>query len=213
MKIKLFVTDFDGVIYNFDKNNIQDGLYCNIKNIDPILHKNVKNFLFGQNKHIFYAWMRGWVDHNDLHYLMAKKFDTTVEFLNKELLDSIKQFDLNWELLNFIKSCKNNGIKTFILSDNLSPFTEILVPYFKLNGYFNKIYSSSDYHILKNDNKGKWLEDIIKENNFLPEETLYIDDGEENIENAKNKNINTYLYNCDTRFNFDEWVNDIIKNV
>ena len=55
MQIKLFISDFDGVIYNFDKDNIQDGLYCNIKDKDPILYKKIKSFLFEQNKHIFFA--------------------------------------------------------------------------------------------------------------------------------------------------------------
>lgn len=206
MKLKLFVSDFDGVIYNFDKNNIQDGLYCNIKDKNPVLHENVKNFLFEQNKHMFYAWMRGWVNHNDLHYLMAKKFNTTVEFLDRELVKSAQQFSLNWELLNLIKLYKDNGVKTYILSDNITPFTEIIVPHFKLYNYFDRIYSSSSYHILKKDENGKWLEDIIRVNNFLPQETLFIDDGEKNIENAKSRNINTYLYNCDTRFDFSEWL-------
>lgn len=211
MEIKLIICDFDGVLYNFDENNIQDGLYCNIKNTDPILHENVKNFLFRQNKHIFYAWMRGWVDHNDLHYLMAKKFNTTIEFLEKELLDSIKQFSLNWELLNLIQNYRNKGIKAYILSDNITPFTKILVPHFKLDNYFDKIYSSSDFHILKSDDNIKWLEDIIKTDNFLPEETLFIDDGETNIQNAKNRNVNTYLYNFDTRHNFENWARENIK--
>ena len=212
MQIKLFISDFDGVIYNFDKDNIQDGLYCNIKDKDPILYKNIKSFLFEQNKHIFFAWMRGWVNHNDLHHLIARKFNINVDFLDKELIDSIKKFELNSELLNFVKYCKDKGIKTCILTDNLSSFTEILVPYFKLDNFFDKIYSSADYHILKTDNNGKWIEEIIRENNILPQETLFIDDGEENIKNAKNKNINTYLYNSDTRFNFSKWIckNNII---
>lgn len=206
MQLKLLISDFDGVIYNFDRNNIQDGLYCGIKDKDPILHNNIKDFLFGQNRHIFYAWMRGWVNHNDLHYLMARKFNTTIEFLDKELFKSIEQFSLNWELLNSIKSYRDKGIQTYMLTDNLTPFTEMLVPYFKLNDFFDKIYSSSDYHILKSDNNGEWIENIIRENNFLPQETLFIDDGEENIKNAKDKGINTYLYNFDTRFHFDEWI-------
>ena len=103
MQIKLFISDFDGVIYNFDKDNIQDGLYCNIKDKDPILYKKIKSFLFEQNKHIFFAWMRGWVNHNDLHHLIARKFNINVDFLDKELIDSIKKFELNSELLNFVK--------------------------------------------------------------------------------------------------------------
>ena len=37
--LKAIFCDFDGVLYNFDNNNLQDGLYSGIKNVDSVYIK------------------------------------------------------------------------------------------------------------------------------------------------------------------------------
>ena len=150
--LKAIFCDFDGVLYNFDNNNLQDGLYSGIKNVDSVLYKKITNFLFKQDKFIFYAWMKGYVNHNDLNVLMANKFGVDINYLNQQLFESITKFKLNWELIEYLNS-KRNKLKVYIVSDNLTTFNDILVPYFKLNEYFDKIYSSSEYHIMKKNNE------------------------------------------------------------
>ncbi len=196
--------DFDGVLYNFDNNNLQDGLYSGIKNVDSVLYKKITNFLFKQDKFIFYAWMKGYVNHNDLNVLMANKFGVDINYLNQQLFESITKFKLNWELIEYLNS-KRNKLKVYIVSDNLTTFNDILVPYFKLNEYFDKIYSSSEYHIMKKNNENQWIKDILIENNLKANEVLFIDDGEELITQLKNFDMNTYLYNNEIFSNFKNW--------
>ena len=58
--------------------------------------------------------------------------------------------------------------------------------------YFKKIYYSHTIGYRKPDEKA--FQTIIKENNLIPEETLFIDDLEQNIIAAKKISMKTYLY-------------------
>ena len=212
MKIDLIISDFDGVIYNFDKNNLQDGLYITIKEKNPALHLKITSFLFREKKYIFNAWMRGFVNSRDLHILMANKFDTTVEFLDGELWESAKGFRLNWDYLNVLQMYRKLGYKVIIMTDNITPFRDILVPHFKLNDYFDGIYSSADSHICKLDEGNRWVKEIIEEYNCKAKNVLFIDDGEKLINELNAMNMNTFLYNEVSRGSFGKWMEkNIVK--
>jgi len=106
-----------------------------------------------------------------------------VGFPNKKI-DFIKQISLRY--------------KIFMLSNTNSIHAKKYEKEFKekagksLHQVFNKIYYSHEIGIRKPDLRT--ISIILKENDLNPQETLFIDDIEQNLEPARNLLLKTYLY-------------------
>jgi epoxide hydrolase-like predicted phosphatase len=115
----------------------------------------------------------------------------------QEQIDSYLKIDT--ELVNVIKQLKNKGYKTALLSNgNTAYFDRIVYPtYPEFKNLFGEIIISSDVGIVKPD-KEIYLYALEKINS-KPEESLFIDDNQTNIDGAVSVGINGYLYtDCDS---------------
>ena len=97
-------------------------------------------------------------------------------------------FDGAKEFCDYIK---NKGYGIYILSNASDKFYQYFPRFLPLD-YFNGVVVSSDLHIIKPDEK--IYKYILEKYNLNPEECLFIDDREENIEGAKKVNIKVELF-------------------
>lgn len=98
-------------------------------------------------------------------------------------------FEINDALLDFLKTKKekfNFVIFTSMMLKNEPELRE------KIDEVFKKIYSAAELQIRKNDPES--FKFILKDLNKNPDEVLFIDDSEDNIESAKTLGIKTLLY-------------------
>ena len=100
----------------------------------------------------------------------------------------------NHELLLKVK----DKYRTFLLSNNNSIHYDWIINYlqttFELNNYddyFEKAYFSQHMKLRKPNTN--IFEQVLKENNLNPAETLFIDDSPQHIEGAKKVGLNTLL--------------------
>jgi epoxide hydrolase-like predicted phosphatase len=116
----------------------------------------------------------------------------------QEQIDSYLKIDE--DLVNLIKQLRNKGYKTALLSNGNHAFFERKVyqtyPYFK--NLFDEIVISSEIGITKPD-KGIYLHTLEKINS-KPEDSLFIDDRQINIDGAVKVGINGYLYTSNNTF-------------
>ncbi len=100
---------------------------------------------------------------------------------------------LNNELLQFASSLRQQGIKIIILSNNFPERTNFYRKiYPELFRQVDKQYFSWETGNIKPDPKA--ILQIINDHDYLPEEYLYFDDKEENLEAARKLGILAYIY-------------------
>ena len=89
-----------------------------------------------------------------------------------------------------------------------------VIPYLKSNNlydYFSSIYNSSDYGILKKD--GVFFNYPIRDYNIKPGEALFIDDNENNLDEAKVKGLDVLLMDRSKKVNKSKYriINDLFN--
>jgi FMN phosphatase YigB (HAD superfamily) len=88
--------------------------------------------------------------------------------------------NIDLEMLKFAKNLKDDGLKIFILSNNLKFRTEYYREHFpELFNTFDKTYFSWETGVAKPDSKS--FENILNENNLCPSDCLYLDDSTKNV--------------------------------
>jgi HAD superfamily hydrolase (TIGR01509 family) len=96
-------------------------------------------------------------------------------------------------LISFIKSLKEKkDIKIFILSNNFKERAEYYNHYPWIHNIVDKIYFSWQTGFIKPNPKAWEL--VLSENKLKPEECIYFDDKEENINVSKKIGIKSFLF-------------------
>lgn len=209
MTIKLVCSDCNGVLNNVDGDYSKSGWYSNISSDNSNLYDEINKFLFRSNKkYLISSWMSGEINYKDINKIIANNFEIDYEYLNEKLVESAKNLELNWDLINIYQKYRKNGLKVYITTDNMDIFSLYTVPANNLNNYFDNIYNSSNLKNLKENNEFKLFKEIANDNNLKSEEIIIVDDSKEVIEKAKENGFNTYLYNQDTYSNFE---NELFK--
>lgn len=100
----------------------------------------------------------------------------------------------NTDLTTLARKLKAKGYNLFILSNNFRERTKYYDENFKfLRELFKNVYYSWQTGFVKPDAQAFQL--ILKENSLKPEECLYFDDSEKNIEVAKELGIQAQIFN------------------
>ena len=116
-------------------------------------------------------------------------FQGDLEKIEKEYLDTIELAD---GFLDFIKAVKTH-YKLAIISNDSSRWSKYLREKFNLNQYFDVISISGDLKIQKPDERIFQL--TIEKLAVKPEDCLYIDDREGNLEAAGKLGMKTIMLN------------------
>lgn len=116
-------------------------------------------------------------------------FKGNLEKIEKDYLDTLELKD---GFLEFIENVKNS-YKTAVISNDSSEWSRYIREKFDINKYFDAISISGDLKIQK-PNKEIFLI-TLKKLGVSPEDCLYIDDREGNLEAAKALGMKTVMLN------------------
>lgn len=96
-------------------------------------------------------------------------------------------------LVNYVDELKSKGLKVFILSNNFIERTEYYRRSFPdFFSKFDGVYFSWETGLVK-PGEDTYL-NLLKENSLSPQESIYFDDADKNIEVARNLGINSHKY-------------------
>lgn len=99
----------------------------------------------------------------------------------------------NREMIKIAEELKRKGITLFILSNNLRERAKYYKEQFSfLDTLFSKVYYSWQTGFIKPDRRAYQL--VLEENNLRPEECLYFDDSQTNVDVATALGIESYLF-------------------
>lgn len=100
-----------------------------------------------------------------------------------------------WKL-RAIERLRRRGIRTWVLSNNNPASMEVIRGLFRAEGrtmdeYFDKIYLSYEMHALKPSEE--IFRKMLADRGILPSQTLFIDDGQRNVDTARALGMNVYM--------------------
>ena len=96
----------------------------------------------------------------------------------------------------FCEYVKSHGYGIYILSNASDSFYEYFPKFLPLD-FFNEVFVSRNYHLIKPD--VKIYETFLNEYGLTADECLFIDDREDNIEGAHKAGMNTFRFMGDYR--------------
>jgi len=204
--IKLICSDCNGVLDHLDNDYSKFGYYITKESNSEILG-NIQRILW-DNKYFVKSWMKNEISYEDVNLIISGKTNIAKEFYNEILIQSMKEFEWNWELINLYQKYRQQGIKVIMTTDNTDIFSKITIPFYNFDKYFDKIFNSADIKLLKDEDDYRFYNDISKEFKLNPGEILIVDDKDIIIEETKKIGYKTYLYNKETYTNFEKWFND-----
>ncbi len=117
-----------------------------------------------------------------------------IELSEEELLDYIFRAEKeNLEMIEFAKKLKGRGIRLFLLSNNFKERTIYYNDHFPfLKELFEKVYFSWQTGYLKTNFQA--YQNLLDKNNLKPEEYVFFDDSDANIQVASNLGIKSYIF-------------------
>lgn len=111
-----------------------------------------------------------------------------------ELLDYwfLRESELNKEVLAVIKKLRAKGIKVYLASDHSKYRANDLWENVGLKNYFDGYFFSCYLGTTKD--KPIFFKKVLQKLNLKPEEVMFLDDEEENVEAARKLKISASLY-------------------
>lgn len=188
--IKNILFDMGGVLIDIERQSCVDAfLKLGFSNIDQYLGD------YGQ-KGAFLQLEEGSISENQFYELIR---DEIPEATNEEIAHAFTCFitGMPENKLQMIEDLKSQGYRVMLLS-NTNPiiFPFVCDKYFKSDGkdvnhYFEKLFLSYELGSTKPD--PNIFRELIKRSGTMPEETLFIDDSQDNLDAAAQFGFETYL--------------------
>lgn len=188
--IKNILFDLGGVLVNLNREA------C-IEAYEKIGFKDIRSYLgdYGQ-KGPFKELEEGNIGVTEFYEQIRPLTDNATD---EQIADAFKAFlvDFPIDKLQLLRSLKEKGYRMLLLSNT----NEILFPfvcetYFRQEGlsitdYFDQLFLSYEMRALKPDERA--FLHVIEHGGIQPEETLFIDDSQENLDRAAYLGFETYL--------------------
>jgi putative hydrolase of the HAD superfamily len=192
--IKNIIFDYGNVIFEINFKKAQDAFtQLGINNVEDFFaHKN-HNTLF---------------DDFEIAGITPDDFRAGIRTAANNSNLTNEQIDEAWNSLLIGVSANNHDVllkvkekyRTFLLSNNNEIHYDWIINYIKkefginnYNDYFEKAYFSQQMRLRKPNTN--IFEQVIRENNLNPAETLFIDDSPQHIDGAKKAGLHTLLMN------------------
>jgi len=136
------------------------------------------------------GYVTGKVDEHTFWNMLRERtgIKGSVQKLRNELLSRFVV--RNW-MLELVQRLKDASVVTAILSDQTNWLDELDAQhnFFRL---FDRVFNS--YHLGKCKKDPSLFEDVLGEMNFRPEQSLFIDDSQDNIKRATHRGLHTIYY-------------------
>lgn len=190
--IKNIIFDYGNVIFEIDFKKVREAfIQLGITNIDNFFAHKGHNPLFDD-------FETGSISPADFRNGIRKAANKP-ELTNQQIDDAWNSLLVGTSVDIHNVLLKVRGIyRTFLLSNNNEIHYDWIINYlkstFELNNYdkyFEKAYFSQQMRLRKPNTD--IFEQVLKENNLNPSETLFVDDSPQHIEGAKKVGLNTLL--------------------
>ncbi len=130
------------------------------------------------------------------------RFDLVKTRVPEEYHEALKNCCDHWDICmdplpeagEFCEHVKSSGLGIYVLSNASDLFYEYFPKFLPLD-FFNGVFVSSDYLMLKPD--VKIYEAFLRKYGLSAEECLFVDDREENVNGAKASGMNTFQFKGD----------------
>ncbi len=183
--IKNIILDMGNVLLDYNPNVILDKVCDNSDEKEIIL----KELFYGEE------WIMG--DYGKI--TNSERFDGVSKRVPEYLHEKLKQCVEHWDICmdpiegaqDFCRIVKEKGYKVFILSNACSKFYEYFPKHYDLD-FFDGVVVSSDVHIIKPE-IGIYNY-LLEKYNLKPEECLFIDDRQCNVDGAKLTGMNAVVF-------------------
>ena len=184
-EIKNIIFDMGRVLLKFDPY-VSLNTYCKNKEDVDLLYKE----LFQGPE---------WIMGDEGTITNGQRYELVKIRVPKRLHRTLKLVVENWEMcmkpvegaLDFYQLVKEKGYNTYVLSNACNRFYGYFPKFYDLNSFAGVVVSSDVKMIKPNP---AIYEYILKEYNLIPEECLFIDDVEANVEAAKAAGINGFVF-------------------
>ena len=186
--IKNVVLDMGNVLLDFNPEFVMN-MFCSSPEEKEIIDKELFN---GPE------WKMG--DRGDIKD--KDRFDLVKVRVPEKYHEALKNCADRWDVCmtpldgarEFCESVKENGFGIYVLS-NASDLFYVYFPKFLPLDFFDGVFVSSDYLMLKPD--VEIYKTFLEKYGLKGDECLFIDDREDNIEGAKKAGLNTFRFEGD----------------
>jgi putative hydrolase of the HAD superfamily len=195
--IKAILFDYDGVM-TLDKTGTES--ICNYISKTTGIDKNIfENEYRKYNKDLLYGKPT-----SEIWEQLCSNIGKNIPIMI--LYDSYKNTPINKEMHELVLKIKTKNLKTGLITDNKADRIDYINEIFDLDKYFDVISVSGKLGYGKESNKVfiKTLEDL----SLKPEESIFIDNHENNLIIPKSMRIKTIYYN-DEENNINKLINEI----
>ena len=186
--VKIVVLDMGNVLLDFNPE-VSLNLYCSSEEEKELIRRE-----------LFHGpeWKLG-----DKGEIKDKdRFDLVKPRVPVEHHEALRNCADNWTICmtplegarEFCERIKNRGLGIYVLSNASDAFYEYFPKFLPLD-FFNGVFVSSNYLMLKPD--VEIYKRFLKEYDLKPEECLFVDDMEVNVEAAKKAGMNAFRFTGD----------------
>lgn len=148
----LLLIDYDGTIC-FDRF---------WRNVEPDIFAQIQSHLFGSDRSLVHAWMRGKLTAEQINHFLAERIKLDYQQLWQIFVADCQSMRISQATLTTVQNLRE-GFQTILLTDNMDCFSRFTVPALRLGDYFDEIINSADHGVMKDDNDGLLFETIINE--------------------------------------------------
>lgn len=187
MSYQTILFDFDGVLCKgkfYEKTLVPD--YNEI-------YDWIQSNIFG-DKELVKKWMRSQTKASSINQLISENTGIEFAMLSRLFEESVRQMELEKDILQLARDIKSSGKKIAIVTDNMEVFSQITVPYNKLDHLFDVIINSAEHGCLKKDINGELFDTALMELRENAGDCLLIDDSAVNVEKFRQKGGQGFVY-------------------
>ncbi len=123
--MKAVFFDFDGVLST-------DRFYSTLVTQYPKVCEYKDNVIFRGQEKFGDRWMRGEFTYKQINQMIADATGVPFEIINNMFIESVRSFQLEKELLSYIKELREMGIPVALVTNNMDIFNEVTVPTHRL---------------------------------------------------------------------------------